>query len=159
MNSLEEKLIELKTELNNIKTSQALGGSNYGVLFQQTSITSPLSTNNSNWWVCFQGTSNFPLVNFGFEIYENGELKPEARVAYLSSLGGTSIGSYKMDYCYERYLEMFRPPSVVNATASNVVVVLLTMFGQAGSYGNAQIVVQTKANCEGVLKVESAVLR
>lgn len=151
MNILEDKLISLKTDVNSIKASQYLGGSNYRVYYQQTHIDTSLNGNYA-WWVFFRANSNFPLVNFGFEVYENNERKVSPR-NYWVNTGGTSIASYSFSTSFGSLMHGWSLPSF-SVDAANIYVGLLEMSGS--SSGSGKIVLKAKTSCEGVLGFEAA---
>lgn len=147
MNILEEKLVSLGTEINTLKASQYLGGSNYRVYSDRASLGTSLNT-YQRWWVCFKGNSNFPLVNWGFEVYENGSLKV-AKNDWHDSLPGNSTCKYSMHTVWGSEATGVTLPIDVDVYAPNVNTFILEKSD--GGSGSGEIIVKVKASCEGII--------
>lgn len=153
MKTLEKKLIGLKTELSGLKTSQRLGGSSYRVCHEQTSIKTTLN-GYKYYWVYFRGNSNFPLVNFGFEVWENGVLKKEPLDDWHNNIGGDSLGKYSLNTIWGPLLASrnISMPAEFDPYAPNVYAAVLTM--ESTESVNLAIILKAKTSCEGVLGYE-----
>lgn len=171
MAGLEEEILNLRDAVRSIKTTQPLGGSSYQVYYSEKKVsvlikgwneaTMSGSFNPTYAWVLgYVGESDFPLVNYGFEVRENGILKPYPRIRWLlhqekiklESILGYSIGPL-------REAEATVSESEYDVKAPNVDRQGLRIGIPANEWFNdrpdvnVEIKIKLKANCPGVLKV------
>lgn len=150
MNELQKVLTGLRMESQGLKTSQLLGGTNFCVLYQEKKLSFELANTNRMYWVYFDGKSDFPLVNLGFVIKEDGVVVTPKTY----QISGNSRGTYYLNYNWGAELASVTLPSY-DLFAKNIFSTFLTCDG-TGQTGLVEITIKCKSSCEGVLKVEVA---
>lgn len=163
MSSVEEELRSLRSEVDKFKVSQYLGGSSYRVYETRISWSRNFSSDSmARWMVAFIGSSNFPLVNFGFEIMENGVLKPKTRPTFFnygSEIGCDSILKYDYTSNWQAEASSYNLSGLdYDIYAPNVYSIVLSAgtiwdIGVTNPGASVNFTAKVKANCEGVLRV------
>lgn len=152
---LETKLIGLENDLRTIKTSQPTGQSNYRIYnHASVEVDGKMFKELGFWagyWVYFKGTAQLPLVQFAFEVYENG-----VRVTPKDYTGKMPGANSSGQYCYTFNCGYFFDwglalPTKFDYYAPETVAVFLQ-----GAYtpDNVRIVAKCRSTCTGIFGIE-----
>lgn len=151
--TIQDAIIRLRTELNSLKASQRFGQSNYCVVNQQCRVETNLRV-SQGWWIYYRAQSNFPLVNLGFEVKENGINRPNPKTLYTA---GDSYCYYSVNLAIGLSLQTYNPPSM--GTNDPSVFLAFLEKSSSGYQTEGEIIIKSKANCDGVLGIEEASYR
>lgn len=152
---LQDRIVNLQTNINDIKTSQPIGGSNYAPFYQETEFSIPATNaGGKSYWVWFRGDVPLPLVDFTFTVKENGTVViPRNTLTYgLNAPVGNSKGFYSIYRNWSIIIGQYTdtPPFDI-FDAHNYAVLIGFAENPVGS-----IRVKCKSSCSGVLYAKEA---